>query len=93
MKRLLACLGAIAALLPGCEESCLGADGDCTVSTPCARLAFECSSPNAPVVRVLEEGDPIPDGIDALASPGDVILSNGLVTAVIDAIEHPHYVA
>lgn len=93
MKRLLACLGAIAALLPGCEESCLGADGDCTVSTPCARLAFECSSPNAPVVRVLEEGDPIPGGIDALASPGDVILSNGLVTAVIDAIEHPHYVA
>jgi hypothetical protein len=35
----------------------------------------------------------VPGGLDVLASTGDVVLQNGLVTAVIDAIEHPHYVA
>ncbi len=83
----------LAILSSGCESSCLSADGDCTVATPCARLEFECASPNAPRAAVIASGDPIPRGLDALASPGDVVLSNGLVTAVIDAIGHPHYVA
>ena len=30
---------------------------------------------------------------NALASPGDVVLDNGRVTVVIDALDHPHYVA
>ncbi len=91
--RLACVLAALLAALPGCEQSCLGADEGCTVATPCARLTFECASPNAPRVAVLRPGDPIPGGLDALASPGDVILQNGVVTAVIDAIDHPHYVA
>lgn len=83
----------VAALLGSCEQSCLHGDEGCTISTPCQGIRLECASPNAPRVVRLEPGDPIPGGLDALASPGDVLLTNGLVTAVIDAIEHPHYVA
>jgi hypothetical protein len=32
-------------------------------------------------------------GLDALVSPGDVVLRSDRVVAVIDAIDHPHYVA
>ena len=32
-------------------------------------------------------------GLDALVSPGDIVLRNDRVVAVIDAIDHPHYVA
>ena len=35
----------------------------------------------------------MPTGLDALASPGDVLLENDQVRVVIDAIGHPHYVA
>ncbi len=81
-------------LFAGCtEENCLRADEGCTVPSPCGELDFACATPTAATVRTLAEGDPIPGGIDALASPGDVVLSNGVVTAVIDALDHPHYVA
>ena len=41
-----------------------------------------------------EAGQPVPvTGLDALVSPGDVVLRNDQVIAVIDAIDHPHYVA
>src|SRR5690606_35790441 len=80
-------------LAAGCEQSCLHADESCTIATPCQGIRMECAAPNAPRAFRLAAGDPIPGGLDALASPGDVVLQNGLVTAVIDAIEHPHYVA
>jgi len=79
-------------VLGGCEDTCLESDGQCTVSTPCEGLAFTCASPTA-TVNTLAVGDPVVGGVDALASPGDVVLSNGVVSAVIDALEHPHYVA
>src|SRR5688500_15933 len=98
MRIMRRCLGVFASLLAAhlcasCEQSCLHADESCTVATPCEPLAFECAAPNAPRAARLEAGDPIPGGLDALASTGDVVLQNGLVTAVIDAIDHPHYVA
>lgn len=84
---------ALLGVASGCaEEGCFGADDGCSVPTPCDGLAFECAAPSASV-RTLAAGDPIPGGIDALAAPGDIVLENGLVTAVIDAIDHPHYVA
>lgn len=89
MRWFLACLAALAV---GCESGCLDGEEGCVIASPCAELAFECDAPRVEV-RILEAGDPIPGGIDALAAPGDVILTNGLATAVIDAIDHPHYVA
>ncbi|HMV67563.1 MAG TPA: CehA/McbA family metallohydrolase, partial [Myxococcota bacterium] len=32
-----------------------------------------------------------PGGLDALAAPGDVLLANDRVVAVIEALDHPHY--
>ncbi|MBW2465087.1 MAG: PHP domain-containing protein, partial [Deltaproteobacteria bacterium] len=81
-----------ASLLGGCEQTCLDEDGHCTVSTPCEALAFTCPSPTA-TVFTLGVGDPVVGGVDALAAPGDVVLSNGVISAVIDALDHPHYVA
>lgn len=79
--------------LPGCgEPTCLGDDETCTIATACAALEFECSGRIARV-RELGASDRIPGGVDALASVGDVVLENGVVTVVIDAIEHPHYLA
>ncbi|MFK7984644.1 MAG: CehA/McbA family metallohydrolase [Sandaracinaceae bacterium] len=88
--RVLACVLAVPLLL-SCRDACFG-DESCTVPSPCEGLAFECAGGTASV-RTLGPGDDAPTGIDALASTGDVVLSNGRVTAVIDAIDHPHYIA
>ncbi len=60
--------------------------------TPCQEIAFSCESGSARVFTI-ESPDQIVGGLDALASIGDVVLDNGVVSAVIDAIDHPHYVA
>jgi hypothetical protein len=82
---------------PACrDEGCLrDNDPECVVPTPCEGLAFPTCEAPAPIVRVIGAGgDPLaPTGPNALAAEGDVLLSNGLITAVIDAIDHPHYVA
>lgn len=83
------------ALLPGCspEEGCLGGDdGACVPPSACRALAFSCGAP-ALDLHTITRADERPPGLNALASVGDVVLSNGLVTAVIDAIEAPHYLA
>jgi hypothetical protein len=88
-------LGALAlALGSGCgHPTCATSDDPlCRTPSPCEGLAFTCTSGRVSI-EVLEEGDPIPTGLDALASPGDVILRSDQLVAVIDAIDHPHYVA
>ncbi len=87
---LLAAVGALA----GChKKSCLeGTAAACTVVSPCERLSFTCEGGSARVF-VLGPGDPIPAGLDALAAPGDVVLENDQVVAVIDALDHPHHLA
>jgi hypothetical protein len=67
-------------------------DPSCRTPSPCQGLAFSCAAGTVSLA-VLAEGDPIPTGLDALASPGDVLLRNDQLVAVIDAIDHPHYVA
>lgn len=93
MLRLLAviCLASFAA---GCgRTTCAGSeDPACRTASPCEGLTFSCAA-GRDAVRTLAEGDPIPLGQDALASPGDVVLENDRVVVVIDAIDHPHYVA
>lgn len=75
------------------KESCLeGTDEACVVVSPCTRVSFTCEGGSARAY-VLQPGDPIPPGLDALAAPGDVILENDRVVAVIDALDHPHHLA
>src|SRR5436190_14532690 len=79
--------------LAGCNSTCLGAEGDCTIPTPCVDLEIACEGGGTPAVRTIADGDAVPSGLDALAATGDVVLENGEVIAVIDAIDHPHYIA
>lgn len=89
----LACAIAFAAG-SGCkQEGCLGGDDPtCVVPSPCRALHFTCKNGHASV-HVLARKEPIAEGLDALASPGDFVLENDRVRAVIDALDHPHYLA
>ncbi|MEQ1567028.1 MAG: CehA/McbA family metallohydrolase, partial [Myxococcota bacterium] len=83
------------AALVGCgDEGCLkGVDETCVVPSPCSNLQTPCDGGEVRAY-VLAPGDPPPvGGPDALAAPGDVVLENGRVVAVVDALDHPHYVA
>lgn len=80
----------------GCGHStCAGShDASCRTPSPCEGLTFACEAgPGLVDVHVLAAGESLPVGPDVLASPGDVVLSNDQVRVVIDAIDHPHYVA
>jgi hypothetical protein len=85
----------VGGLLSGCAaESCLAGDEDCVVSAPCQTLVYECSTESTLEARLVVSGDTaVPGGMDALAAVGDILLTNGQVSAVIDALEHPHYLA
>jgi len=79
----------------GCnKDDCLGGAGpDCIMPSPCRTLEFSCEDGGA-IVYELQTGESPPvGGMASLAAPGDIVLSNGLVTAVIDAIDHPHYLS
>ncbi len=87
-----AALLAAAVVLTGCDpEGCVGGEEGCVVPSPCTDLAWEDCADSTLEVRVLEPGDDLVGGLDALASPGDVLLRNGRVQVVIDALDHPHY--
>ncbi|MBJ93398.1 MAG: hypothetical protein CMP23_02875 [Rickettsiales bacterium] len=94
---LLACaLGLLPLIMGGCEsDSCLKGEDGCVVAPPCEALHFECSDDLTLLqARLVTVDDPaVPGGMDALAAVGDILLSNGRVSAVIDALEHPHYLA
>ncbi len=80
--------------LTGCEtSSCLGGEEGCTVPPPCPDLVAPTCEGGTARIRVLGAGDDFPGGMDSLASVGDLVLSNDKVTAVIDALDHPHYIA
>lgn len=89
----LALSGAALFAAPGCNTgTCLSGSADCAMPSPCEKLSFSCESGSVKAY-VLKAGDPIPAGLDALASPGDFVLENDQVVAVIDALDHAHYVA
>jgi len=92
--------GVLALAIGGCaSDSCLSGEEGCIVSAPCQALEFECEAGGSLEARLVTTDDfavnqsLLPGGMDALAAVGDIVLSNGLVTAVIDALEHPHYLA
>jgi hypothetical protein len=79
-------------LLAGCEpEGCLtGADG-CVVPSPCQDLAFTCDG-GSTEVYTLGASDTYPTENDTLAAAGDIVLANEQIIAVIEALDHPHYI-
>lgn len=80
-------------LLAACDPvGCLGGDDGCLVPSPCEELAFTCDD-GYTELRVIGPGEAVPGGMDTLASPGDVLLGNDRVVAVIDALDHPHYLS
>jgi hypothetical protein len=90
-------VGAVVAAHAGCAgEGCLsGTAGPCTVPSPCTKIQFACEPGESTAVtahRIAETEEP-PRGIDALAAAGDVVLRNSRLTAVFDALDHPHYLA
>ena len=98
MRTLGLLLGAALAL-SGCKkEGCLAAaDGEaCTVPSPCRKLSLNQCAPGAAgsvEARALVAGDVVPGGLDALGAPGDVLLGNDQVVAVIDALDKRHFIA
>ena len=85
---------ALFSLSVGCgRTTCAGStDPACRTESPCEGLTFTCAAGQSSV-SVLAAGETIPTGPDALASPGDIVLRNDQVIVVIDALNHPHYVA
>ena len=80
----------------GCaKEGCLDPVEGCVVPSPCADLTFPaCAEAGAPlVVKFVESESEVPGGLAALGAVGDILLSNGHVTAIIDGLDHPHYIS
>ncbi len=73
---------------------CLGSgDPACVPPSPCGAVTYACT-PTAPARTYrIERAAQRPPGLDALGSVGDLVLENGLVTVVIDAVDHPHHLA
>ena len=91
--RHLACVAlSVVVFLPACpDEGCLSGEEGCTVPSPCAELTAPSCGGGTVEVRVLEPGDARPGGMDALSAPGDVLLGNDRVVAVVEGLDHPHY--
>jgi hypothetical protein len=82
--------------LSGCaKEGCLDPVEGCVVPSPCQDLAFPtCAQANESlVVKIVESEDEVPGGIPSLGAVGDILLTNGRVTAILDALDHPHYIS
>ncbi|MGE0786647.1 MAG: CehA/McbA family metallohydrolase [Sandaracinaceae bacterium] len=84
-------------LVGACDPACIDGDEGCALPSPCQAMPTPTCGMNDARVFTLTSTDMLPGNVgvgrDLLASPGDVVLDNGVVTAVIDALDHPHYVA
>lgn len=80
-------------LLFACDTpTCLDGDASCVMPSPCEEITYTCEGGSSEVYT-LASGQSAPGGMDALASPGDVVLGNDQVVVVLDALDHPHYIA
>ncbi len=73
-------------------EGCLRGGRECTVPPPCKKLSFSCDDPFLSA-KIIQEGDVLPGGLSAMGAIGDILLENSQVSVVIDAIDHPHFLA
>lgn len=80
-------LAALASLGAACSRpSCL--DGDCEATAPCAALGFVCETPLL-VAGTLAEAPAALRVSRGQGGAGDFFLSNGVVTAVVSALDAP----
>ena len=79
----------------GCpREGCLDPTvADCTVPSPCEGLDEYTCSAGSVSLSVIASPSEVPGGLDALGAPDDILLANEQIVAVVDALEHPHYLA
>lgn len=92
MTRTLPSLLALLALI-GCDKpACLNGDDSCVMPTPCPQVEYTCEGGYSEAYT-LDEGQAAPGGMASLAATGDVVLGNDKVVMVIDALDHPHYIA
>ena len=87
-------VGLTAALLDvACaREGCLGDDPGCIVPSPCEALSFTCEGGSAEI-RMVEKAADLVDGLQALGAVGDYRLANDRVVAIVEGLDHPHYLA
>lgn len=67
--------------------------GDSELAPPCEALTFETCAGGSLELAVITAETRVPQGIDALAAIGDILLANDRVVAVIDSLDHPGYLA
>ena len=74
-----------------CEKrGCLNGEEGCVVPSPCEGLRFECENTFVDA-RMIEAGDEIPGGLDALGAVGDILLRNDKISVVIENIDNANY--
>jgi len=77
----------------GCaREGCLDGEPGCVVPSPCEALAFTCEGGRAEI-RVIAGADDQLGGPSALGAIGDFRLENDRIVAVVEGLDHPHYLA
>lgn len=89
-----AVFGVTAALvdLACASEGCLGDDPNCIVPSPCTALEFKCEGGSVEI-RKVDGAEDLVGGLQALGSVGDFRLANDRVVAIIEGLDHPHYLA
>ncbi|MSP55421.1 MAG: hypothetical protein EXR69_07455 [Myxococcales bacterium] len=79
--------------LAGCDTpACLDGTDECVMPTPCPQVSYTCDG-GYTEARTLTDDAPAPGGMSALGATGDILLGNDKVVLVIDALDHPHYIA
>lgn len=85
----------IANLLRGCAApvGCLGGDdGRCIPPSACVRLHYVCGDSQL-AVSALSDASHRSDGLDALATTGDLVMENAEISVVLDALRSHHYLS
>jgi hypothetical protein len=77
--------------LVGCGDvACPDGPDGCEIPSPCEGLAFECDAGSTEAYVITADRSPGLTGPIALSSPGDFVLANDQIVAVIEALDHPH---
>jgi hypothetical protein len=79
----------------GCHrDGCVGGDdGQCLPPTACPAIAYTCAAAPALRAEVIGSDPERVSGPKSLAASGDYLLENDRIRVVLDAPEHPHYLA